>query len=154
MIKYLREFSRRWRLPRRRRRGFNRAGAAGGGFNRGAAAGGGSWAGVAGGNRGNFNAANANRGNINTGTVNVNRNVNVSGGGCYGGGYYGPGWGGVAARVAAGAVVGAPLPPPARLTTIRSQHIHTLPAVTQITRTAGFEFAEWLPATKPLPFDG
>ena len=46
-----------------------------------------------------------NRTNVNT--ANVNRNVNVSGGGYYGGGYSGPGWGGVAAGVAAGAVVGA-----------------------------------------------
>ena len=43
------------------------------------------------------------------GILNVNRNVNVSGGGWggYHGGYYGGGWGGVAAGVAAGAVVGA-----------------------------------------------
>ena len=64
---------------------------AGGGVNRGGYAGRGSWSGVAGSvNRGNFSSAN------------VNRNVNVSGGG-----YYGPSWGGVAAGVAAGAVVGA-----------------------------------------------
>ncbi len=78
-----------------------RAGA-GGGYNRGAA-GSRNWSGVSASNR-SVNAGNFNRTNVNT--ANVNRNVNVSGGGYYGGGG-GYGWGGVAAGVAAGAVVGA-----------------------------------------------
>jgi len=80
--------------------GGGRGGA--GGVNRGG--GGGSWAGVSGGNRANVSGGN--RGNFNS--VNVNRNVNVVGGG----GYYGGGWGGVAAGVAAGAVVGAAVSAP------------------------------------------
>jgi hypothetical protein len=81
------------------RAGGGGARAAGGGARGG---GGGSWAGAGRGNfsgananRGNFNSANVNRGNfnsanVNRGNVNVNRNVNVSGGG-YGGAYYGGG---------------------------------------------------------------
>src|SRR5262249_5593005 len=95
---------------------------AGGGFG-GARGGGGSWAGagrgnfsggnranIAGGNRANIsggNRTNISGGNRSFNQANVNRNVNVSGGGgYYGGGGYG--WGGVAGGVCAGAVVGAP----------------------------------------------